>query len=33
MALWNLLDDRPSRIGPLLGPCEYMRGGTLGTSP
>jgi hypothetical protein len=32
MVLWNLLDDGPSRKGPLLGPSESMRGGTLGTN-
>jgi hypothetical protein len=33
MVLWNLLNDGSSRIGPLLGPFESMRGGTLGTNP
>jgi hypothetical protein len=33
MGHWNLLGDGPSHIGPLLGPSESMRGGTLGTNP
>jgi hypothetical protein len=33
MVLWNLLDDGLSHSGPLLGPSESMRGGTLGTNP
>jgi hypothetical protein len=33
MFLWNLLDGGPSLCGPLLGPSESMRGGTLGTNP
>jgi hypothetical protein len=32
MVLWNLLDDGPSHKGPLLGPSESMRGGTLSTN-
>jgi hypothetical protein len=33
MVLPNLLDDRPSCIGPLLGPSESMQGSTPGTNP
>jgi hypothetical protein len=33
MAIWNLLDGGPSHSGPLLGPSESMRVGTLGTNP
>jgi hypothetical protein len=33
MILWNLLDGGSSRIGPLLGPSESMRGGIPGTNP
>jgi hypothetical protein len=33
MVLWNPLDGGPSRKGPLLGPSESLRGGTLGTNP
>jgi hypothetical protein len=33
MIFWNLLDGGPSHRGPLLGPCEFMRGGTQGTNP
>jgi hypothetical protein len=33
MVLWNLLDDGPSRIGPLLGPFESMQGSTPDTDP
>jgi hypothetical protein len=32
MVLWNLLDGGPSHIGPLLGPSESMRDGTLSTN-
>jgi hypothetical protein len=33
MVFWNLLDGGLSRNGPLLGPFESLRGGTLGTHP
>jgi hypothetical protein len=33
MVLWNLLDDAPSRSGPLLGSFESIQGGTSGTHP
>jgi hypothetical protein len=33
MVLWNLLDGGPNHSGPLLGPFESMRGGTIGTNP
>jgi hypothetical protein len=33
VVLWNVLDGGPSHSGPLLGPSESMRGGTLGTNP
>jgi hypothetical protein len=33
MVLWNLLDGGPSHSGPLLGPSEFMQGGTPGTNP
>jgi hypothetical protein len=33
MVLWNLLDGGLSHSGLLLGPSEFMRGGTLGTNP
>jgi hypothetical protein len=33
MVLWNLQDDRPSHIGPILGLSESMRSGTSGTNP
>jgi hypothetical protein len=33
MILWNILEDGPSHNGPLLGPSESMRGGTLGLNP
>jgi hypothetical protein len=33
MVLWNLPDGGPSHSGPLLGPSESLRGGTLSTNP
>jgi hypothetical protein len=33
MVLWNLLDGGPSRSGPLLGPFEFLQGGTPGINP
>jgi hypothetical protein len=32
MAPWNLPDGGPSHSGPLLGPSESMRVGTLSTN-
>jgi hypothetical protein len=32
MVLWNLLDGGLSCSSPLLGPSEFMRGGTPGTN-
>jgi hypothetical protein len=33
MALWNLPDGGLNYSEPLLGPFEYMQGGTLSTNP
>jgi hypothetical protein len=33
MVIWNLLNDRPSHIVPLLRPSESMWGGILSANP